>query len=104
MQNEGPTKNSRKVETLISCDHEKKGVEDPRVVKIEETYYVTYTAYDGINVMGALATSKDLIHFEKHGIITPPVNYQKVINRCNDSKLNPNTINTNLFNEIGLVG
>jgi predicted GH43/DUF377 family glycosyl hydrolase len=39
-------------------------------VKIEETYYVTYTAYDGINVMGALATSKDLIHFEKHGIIT----------------------------------
>jgi predicted GH43/DUF377 family glycosyl hydrolase len=36
----------------------------PRVVKIEETYYVTYTAYDGINVMGALATSKDLIHFE----------------------------------------
>jgi predicted GH43/DUF377 family glycosyl hydrolase len=42
----------------------KKGVEDPRVVKIEETYYVTYTAYDGINVMGALATSKDLIHFE----------------------------------------
>jgi hypothetical protein len=41
-----------------------------RVVKIEETYYVTYTAYDGINVMGALATSKDLIHFEKHGIIT----------------------------------
>jgi predicted GH43/DUF377 family glycosyl hydrolase len=41
----------------------KKRVEDPRVVKIEETYYVTYTAYD-INVMGALATSKDLIHFE----------------------------------------
>jgi predicted GH43/DUF377 family glycosyl hydrolase len=40
----------------------KKKVEDPRV-KIEETYYVTYTA-DGINVMGALATSKDLIHFE----------------------------------------
>jgi predicted GH43/DUF377 family glycosyl hydrolase len=51
-----------------------------------------YTAYDGINVMGALATSKDLIHFEKHGIITPPVNYQEYeshVNRCNDSKLNP---------------
>jgi predicted GH43/DUF377 family glycosyl hydrolase len=78
------------------------------VVKIEETYYVTYTAYDGINVMGALATSKDLIHFEKHGIITPPVNYQEYeshVNRCNDSKLNPKYHQYyNLFTEIGLVG
>jgi predicted GH43/DUF377 family glycosyl hydrolase len=65
MQNERTYKNSRKVDkALISCDFDyEKGVEDPRVVKIEETYYVTYTAYD-INVMGALATSKDLIHFE----------------------------------------
>jgi predicted GH43/DUF377 family glycosyl hydrolase len=62
----GPTKIvERLTKPLISCDFDyEKGVEDPRVVKIEETYYVTYTAYDGINVMGALATSKDLIHFE----------------------------------------
>jgi predicted GH43/DUF377 family glycosyl hydrolase len=74
------------------------------VVKIEETYYVTYTAYDGINVMGALATSKDLIHFEKHGIITPPIGICHV-NRCNDSKLNPKYHQYyNLFTEIGLVG
>jgi predicted GH43/DUF377 family glycosyl hydrolase len=61
----GPT-NSRKVRKALyrATSIMKKGVEDPRVVKIEETYYVTYTAYDGINVMGALATSKDLIHFE----------------------------------------
>ena len=58
-------------------DYEKQGVEDARIVKIEDTYYLTYTAYDGINAMGALATSKDLIHFEKHGIITPKINYQK---------------------------
>jgi predicted GH43/DUF377 family glycosyl hydrolase len=62
----GP-KNSRKVRKasyIVRLRLWKKRVEDPRVVKIEETYYVTYTAYDGINVMGALATSKDLIHFE----------------------------------------
>lgn len=72
-------------------DYEKRGVEDPRIVKIDDTYYMTYTAYDGINAMGALATSKDLIHFEKHGIITPKViykDYETYLNRC-DHKLNP---------------
>jgi predicted GH43/DUF377 family glycosyl hydrolase len=62
----GPTKIVERLEKPLyrATSIMKKGVEDPRVVKIEETYYVTYTAYDGINVMGALATSKDLIHFE----------------------------------------
>src|SRR5689334_20724554 len=36
------------------------GVEDPRITKIEDLYYLTYTAYDGVNALGALATSKDL--------------------------------------------
>ncbi len=27
-------------------DYEKQGVEDPRIVKIEDTYYLTYTAYE----------------------------------------------------------
>jgi predicted GH43/DUF377 family glycosyl hydrolase len=61
----GPTKIVERLKILYRATSiMKKRVEDPRVVKIEETYYVTYTAYDGINVMGALATSKDLIHFE----------------------------------------
>ena len=50
-----------------------KGVEDPRVVKIDGVYYVTYTAYDGVNALGALVTSTDLLHFERQGIITPEV-------------------------------
>jgi predicted GH43/DUF377 family glycosyl hydrolase len=66
MQNERTYKNSRKVEKSLyrATSIMKKKGSKTRVVKIEETYYVTYTAYDGINVMGALATSKDLIHFE----------------------------------------
>jgi predicted GH43/DUF377 family glycosyl hydrolase len=88
-------------------DYEKHGVEDPRIVKIEDTYYITYTAYDGVNAMGALATSKDLIHFEKHGIITPHVNYQEYedyVNCCGGEKLNPKYHQYyNLFTQIGLV-
>lgn len=58
---------------------ESKGIEDPRVVKIEDTYYMTYTAYDGTNAQGALATSLDLKHFEKHGIIVPPITYAQFV-------------------------
>ncbi|MFV8326324.1 pesticidal protein Cry7Aa [Flavobacterium sp. ZS1P14] len=106
---EGPIKIVERTEKPIitqDFDYEKQGVEDARIVKIEDTYYITYTAYDGINAMGALATSKDLIHFEKHGIITPKVNYQEYethVNFCNASKLNPKYHEYyNLFAQIGL--
>ncbi|MBA0884633.1 glycoside hydrolase family 130 protein [Flavobacterium undicola] len=58
-------------------DYESHGMEDPRIVKIEDLYYLTYTAYDGLNALGALATSKDLIHFEKRGIIIPQITYEE---------------------------
>jgi beta-1,2-mannobiose phosphorylase / 1,2-beta-oligomannan phosphorylase len=52
-------------------DYESHGIEDPRIVRIDDIFYLTYTAYDGVNALGALAVSKDLIHFEKKGIIVP---------------------------------
>jgi predicted GH43/DUF377 family glycosyl hydrolase len=36
---------------------------------------MTYTAYDGVNALGALATSTDLKTFKKHGIIVPQLSY-----------------------------
>ncbi|MDR3653711.1 MAG: pesticidal protein Cry7Aa [Paludibacter sp.] len=56
-------------------DYESHGIEDPRITKIDDTYYMSYTGYDGVNARGALATSKDLIHFEKQGMIVPPISY-----------------------------
>ncbi|MCY3018042.1 MAG: glycoside hydrolase family 130 protein [Planctomycetota bacterium] len=45
------------------------GVEDPRIVENEEGQYVmTYTAYDGKVARLAIATSKDLVHWEKRGL------------------------------------
>lgn len=58
-------------------EYETHGVEDPRIVKIEDLYYLTYTAYDGVNALGALATSTDLKTFEKHGIIVPQITYDE---------------------------
>lgn len=57
--------------------YEVHGVEDPRITKIDDLYYLTYTAYDGLNALGALATSKDLISWEKHGIISPQLTFQE---------------------------
>ena len=56
-------------------DYESYGMEDPRIVRIDDLYYLTYTAYDGVNALGALAVSKDLQHFDKLGIIVPQVSY-----------------------------
>jgi beta-1,2-mannobiose phosphorylase / 1,2-beta-oligomannan phosphorylase len=56
-------------------EYESHGVEDPRIVKIDDLYYLTYTAYDGVSAQGALATSDDLVHFEKKGIIVPKITY-----------------------------
>ena len=55
------------------------GVEDPRLQKIGDTYYLTYTGYNNVDGLGAdkkdaqlcLATSADLIHWTRHGIIMP---------------------------------
>jgi predicted GH43/DUF377 family glycosyl hydrolase len=58
-------------------DYESHGVEDPRITKIDDLYYLTYTAYDGVNALGALAVSKDLQHFEKLGLIVPQITYDE---------------------------
>ncbi len=54
---------------------EKRGCEDPRITKIGDTFYLTYTAFEKANpgekgkINLSLATSKDLIHWKKKGII-----------------------------------
>ncbi len=54
---------------------EKRGIEDPRITKIKNTYYMTYTAYEKQlapekhKFSLSLATSKDLKYWKKHGKI-----------------------------------
>lgn len=47
------------------------GVEDPRLVQIDGTYYLTYTAYNGKDAQLALATSRDLRRWDRKGVIMP---------------------------------
>jgi beta-1,2-mannosidase len=47
------------------------GVEDPRLVKIDNLYYMTYTGYNKKDAQLCLATSRDLIHWDRKGILLP---------------------------------
>jgi predicted GH43/DUF377 family glycosyl hydrolase len=47
------------------------GIEDPRLVKIKGTYYLTYTGYNKKDAQLCLATSNDLTHWERQGVILP---------------------------------
>jgi predicted GH43/DUF377 family glycosyl hydrolase len=57
------------------------GCEDPRIVEDDKgTYYMTYTAYDGTTARLFIATSKDLINWQKHGSVFAKAQNGKYIN------------------------
>ncbi len=60
----------------FSAEHalEAFGVEDPRITRIGDTYWVNYTAVSSAGITTALASSRDLVHFERHGVIFSPPN------------------------------
>jgi predicted GH43/DUF377 family glycosyl hydrolase len=55
------------------------GTEDPRLAQINGTYYLTYTGYNNVDGVGkdkrdaqlCLATSTDLTHWARQGVILP---------------------------------
>ncbi|MGD1320700.1 pesticidal protein Cry7Aa [Chryseobacterium sp. 2R14A] len=62
---------------IPESEDEKHGIEDPRVVKIEDLFYLTYTSYNGTNALGTLKTSKDLKSWKSEGIIVPKIPYEE---------------------------
>jgi predicted GH43/DUF377 family glycosyl hydrolase len=65
---------TRRADPVLSPteDYEKDGgVEDPRLVQFGGTYYLTYTGYNKKDAQLCLATSTDLIHWDRKGVILP---------------------------------
>jgi beta-1,2-mannobiose phosphorylase / 1,2-beta-oligomannan phosphorylase len=96
---EGPLKVVQRNNTPLLIplsDEASKGVEDPRIVKIDGIYHITYTAYNGINALGALVTSTDLKTFDRQGIIVPKVTFDdfKRLAECN------NLVNAKYFRHV----
>lgn len=79
---EGPlnvVERSNKPVIVPEFDYESQGVEDARIVCIDDLFYLTYTGYDGTNARGVLAISKDLKQFEKYGLIVPQITYAEFV-------------------------
>lgn len=53
------------------------GAEDPRVTKIDDRFYMIYTAYEGETARLALASSTDLETWDRHGLIFPELGWTK---------------------------
>jgi predicted GH43/DUF377 family glycosyl hydrolase len=65
---------TRRAEPVLSpeADYEKDGgVEDPRLQKFGDTFYLTYTGYNKKDAQLCLATSHDLIHWDRKGVLLP---------------------------------
>ncbi len=53
---------------------EEKGVEDPRITKIEDRYYMIYTAYSRYGTRVSMASTKNFIRWDRYGVILPDHN------------------------------
>lgn len=56
------------------AEEESWGMEDPRITKIEDTYYITYTSVTENGPATSLISTKDFVTYDRHGIIFAPEN------------------------------
>ncbi len=61
---------------------ERAGCEDPRVTKIDETYWLTYTAFDGITARAGITSSLDLETWDDQRVILFPQWHHTVKENC----------------------
>lgn len=85
----GPLKVVERSENpVLYPEHDyEKNLEDPRIVFLNGKYYLTYVAYDGLNVRLAYAVSDDLKNWEKKGVILPDISYDKAEDHFRACKL-----------------
>jgi len=55
------------------------GIEDPRISRIDGTYYISYVGVSPFGVTSCLASTKDFKSFERHGVIFCPENKDVVL-------------------------
>lgn len=62
-----------------AAEWEEYGIEDPRITALQDRFWITYVAVSRHGAATALATTRDFIHIERHGIIFPPENKDVVL-------------------------
>ncbi len=52
--------------------YERYGVEDPRITQMDDTFFITYTAYGPYGPRAAIGYTKDFVSFERVSMISTP--------------------------------
>ena len=61
--------------TLASAEPlEAFGIEDARITRIDDTFWVNYTAVSSAGIATSLASTSDMARFQRHGVIFSPPN------------------------------
>ncbi|MBN1124882.1 MAG: glycoside hydrolase family 130 protein [Sedimentisphaerales bacterium] len=55
------------------------GLEDPRITRIDQTYYITYKSVSDKGICTSLASTTDFRTFERHGVVFCPENIDVVL-------------------------
>jgi beta-1,2-mannobiose phosphorylase / 1,2-beta-oligomannan phosphorylase len=55
------------------------GIEDPRITKIDDTYYIYFSAVSPVGVGESMVSTKDFVTIEHHGMIFAPENKDVLI-------------------------
>lgn len=56
----------------LSSWTEKWGIEDPRITKCGDDYLIVYTGYSGGGPLVCLASTRDFVGFQRHGVMQSP--------------------------------
>jgi predicted GH43/DUF377 family glycosyl hydrolase len=62
----------RGLQPIVDGFEEHWGVEDPRITRIGDEYFVVYVGYSTAGPLVCLATTRDFVAFERHGILMSP--------------------------------
>ncbi len=66
---------------------EKNGIEDPRLVRIENSFFLTYVVHDGKNAITAFSHGRDLFNLKRGNIVSPQIPYKEAGKIFSYSKL-----------------
>jgi predicted GH43/DUF377 family glycosyl hydrolase len=76
---DGRAIDSEGVRFLPATEYEEFGVEDPRITRLGDVFYVTYVAVSRHGAATALASTNDFRTFDRHGVVFYPENKDVVL-------------------------
>ncbi len=55
-----------------SSFEERWGIEDARITRVGDEYFIVYTGYSASGPLVMLASTRDFVHFDRHGVLQSP--------------------------------